>query len=415
MAPIRNVVEVERVTKKFCRNLKKSMWYGLGDLATEFTGGRHDSRVKLRAGEFFSLRNVSFHVQPGECVALLGPNGAGKSTMMKLLNGLLKPNSGRITIRGKTGALIELGAGFNPILSGRDNVFINGSVLGLSRQEVTKRFDEILEFSELGEFIDAPVKTYSSGMRVRLGYSVAAHLRPNLLLLDEVLAVGDVGFRMKCFEHLRQLRERGTAIILVSHAMAAVSRVAQRAVVFGKGQKVFDGELEAGIARYQELVGVQSAENRSDESEDSTGEAEIGDVVCVSERDPNSSDMDTGDTLVVRIPIKVNQPVKDARVILNLVSPVAGRLSAIPSSVRNLSLQLEPPGCVVEARFPNVPLLLGHYFFNIGLYGERDIDFIDRKMSAASFNIVGPPMAKPGFGITGTIALDHDWQVLPTP
>ena len=406
----RPTVEVSRVSKRYCRNFKRSLWYGLQDLSTELTGGRHDRYDTLRKGEFLSLNDVSFHVDPGECIALLGPNGAGKSTMMKLLNGLLKPNHGKILIRGRVGALIELGVGFNPMLSGRDNVFINGVVLGMKRREIERRFDEIVAFAQLEEVIDAPVKTYSSGMRVRLGYSVAAHLRPNLLLLDEVLAVGDVGFRMKCFDHLVQLREQGTSIILVSHALAAIQHVAQRAVVFGKGSKVFDGDLDEGIARYQELVGAKSA-SEPGEDPNLPDVAEIESVVSESVASGNS-DIQTGDMLRVRVRIHVKQPVSDARVVLNLVSPSTGRLASISSAAQQLQLDLLEPVQELEIEFPNLPLLCGHYSFNVGLYGATNAEFLDRKMNVGAFNVIGPAMGKPGFSNLGIVDFEHRWKAI---
>ena len=191
------ILDVNDVSKVFCRNLKRAMRYGLYDLGKEIIGrGADRAEGKLRPGEFYSVRDANFQIGPGECVALIGPNGAGKSTMLKMINGLIKPDRGEIRIKGKIGALIELGTGFNPILSGRENVYINAAVLGMTRREVDEVFDEIVDFAELHDVMDAPVKTYSSGMRIRLGFSVAANLRPQLLLIDEVLAGGDVGFRM---------------------------------------------------------------------------------------------------------------------------------------------------------------------------------------------------------------------------
>ena len=209
------VVEVHNVSKKYCRNLKRSLRYGMYDLWSEMTARSGDWRGRLRAGEFFAVDNADFNVQPGECIALLGPNGAGKSTLLKMIAGLFKPDLGQITIRGRLGALIELGTGFNTILSGRENVYVNGAILGLSKREVDAVFDEIIDFSEVGHVIDDPVRTYSTGMRLRLGFAVATHMNPQILLVDEVLAVGDVGFRMKCFNHILKLVESGMALIIV--------------------------------------------------------------------------------------------------------------------------------------------------------------------------------------------------------
>jgi lipopolysaccharide transport system ATP-binding protein len=193
------VVEVEQVSKKFCRRLRYSLWYGLVDLGAELTAQNGNGELRLRHAEFLAVDDVSFELRRGECIGLIGHNGAGKSTLLKMLNGLVRPDKGKITMRGRVGALIELGAGFSPILTGRENVYINGAVLGFSKSEIDAKFDEIIDFAELDDAIDAPVQTYSSGMYVRLGFAVAAQLNPDIFLIDELLAVGDTGFRMKCF------------------------------------------------------------------------------------------------------------------------------------------------------------------------------------------------------------------------
>src|SRR5690606_16111974 len=232
------LVNVEHVSKKFCRSLKRSLWYGARDLGSELIG-RSNGRGRLREDEFWAVRDVSFQVARGETLGLIGHNGAGKTTMLRMLNGLIKPDHGRIAVTGRLQALIALGAGFNPILTGRENIYVYASVLGLSKAETDRRFDEIVEFSGIGEFIDMPVQSYSSGMTVRLGFSVAAHLDPDILLVDEVLAVGDMAFKTKGQVRIQELRENGVAIILVSHNLHTISHVCNRAIVFEKGQVIF--------------------------------------------------------------------------------------------------------------------------------------------------------------------------------
>ena len=272
------ILDVDQVWKVYCRNLKRAMWYGLKDVGREMIGGGRDrNHHNLRAGEFFAVRDASFQIRRGECLAMIGPNGAGKSTMLKMINGLIKPDSGSIQISGKIGALIELGTGFNPILSGRENIYINAAVLGMPKREVDGLMEKIVEFAELGHVINDPIKTYSSGMRVRLGFSIAANLRPELLLMDEVLAVGDVGFRMKCFTHLNELVKQGVSIVLVTHAVGMLQRVATRSVVFGEGKIVHDGDLETGCTIYEEMLGA-SDRVRETQKEESGRDGEIGSV-----------------------------------------------------------------------------------------------------------------------------------------
>lgn len=249
------LVRVEGVSKKFCRSLKKSLWYGVQDLCGEMnplnrnkTGG-HD---ELRPDEFWAVNNVSFELRRGECLGLIGRNGAGKTTLLKMLNGLIKPDRGRIEMRGRIGALIALGAGFNPILSGRENIYVNGSVLGLSKAEIDEKIDDIIDFSDIRDFIDAPVQSYSSGMQVRLGFAVATAMDPDVLILDEVLAVGDAAFRDKCYRRIISMRKKA-AVIFVSHSMDQVARICDLALVMTRGNVIYSGGVAGGVNAYERI------------------------------------------------------------------------------------------------------------------------------------------------------------------
>ena len=257
-------IKVESVSKKFCRNLKKSLWYGMKDLGSEILGRPYGGKGELRPDEFWAVKDVSFELKRGECLGLIGRNGAGKTTLLRMLNGLIKPDCGRIEMRGRVGALIALGAGFNPILTGRENVYVNGAVLGLKKKEIDAKFDEIVDFAEIGEFIDAPVQSYSSGMQVRLGFAVASAVEPDVLLLDEVLAVGDVSFQAKCFNVLADMRTRGVPFILVSHNMHSVARYCEKVAFMKQGRVEFLGKADEGIARYL-------ADNRAAGGDDTIG------------------------------------------------------------------------------------------------------------------------------------------------
>lgn len=230
------LVICEKISKKFCRNLKKSLWYGVKDGLSEIIKGQ--SYDSLRKDEFWALKDLSFELRRGECLGLLGKNGAGKTTLLKVLSGLIKPDQGSVTMKGRVGGLIALGAGFNGILSGRENIRINGAILGYSKDEVESRIQEIIDFAEIEEFIDAPVNTYSSGMSVRLGFAIAAILsKPDILLLDEVLAVGDMGFTMKCLNTVRKLM-KNSAVIFVSHNINMISEFCTQTIELERGNLI---------------------------------------------------------------------------------------------------------------------------------------------------------------------------------
>jgi len=247
------LVKVDGVSKKFCRSLKKSLLYGMQDLGNEILGRQHGGGGQLRPDEFWAVNDVSFELKRGECLGLIGRNGAGKSTLLKMLNGLNKVDKGSVEMDGRVGALIELGSGFNPILTGRENIYVNGSVLGFTKREIDEKFDAIVGFAEIEEFLDTPVKNYSSGMKVRLGFAVAAQMEPDVLIIDEVLAVGDVGFRVKCLNRIHELLDRA-AVIFVSHSMPFVARLCNQVLVMDKGVAALStGDVGAGIDYYHGL------------------------------------------------------------------------------------------------------------------------------------------------------------------
>src|SRR6476620_4171340 len=204
-----------------------------------------------RKEDFWALKDVSFEVPRGQALGIIGHNGAGKSTILKLLSRITTPTNGEIMINGRLSALIEVGSGFHPELTGRENVYLNGSILGMMRREITQKLDSIVEFAELRQFIDTPVKRYSSGMYVRLGFSIAAHLDPDILLLDEVLAVGDAAFQRKCIDRITELKKNGTTIVFISHDLRAVHQLCDRVILLKKGVIAADGDPVETIALYQ--------------------------------------------------------------------------------------------------------------------------------------------------------------------
>lgn len=228
------------------------MLYGVKDIGRNMIGlSSHSDR--LRKGEFWAVDDVSFEIKKGETLGVIGPNGSGKTTLLKMLNGIFWPDKGKIAINGRVGALIEVGAGFHPLLTGRENIYINAAILGMTKRDVDEKFDDIVEFADIGDFIDMPVKFYSSGMFVRLGFAVAVHCEPEILLVDEVLAVGDEGFQNKCFNKIGELRKNGTTTIIVSHNMHIVSTFTRKVVFLNNGKAKYFNNVAEGIKQYTNL------------------------------------------------------------------------------------------------------------------------------------------------------------------
>ena len=266
------VIKVDGVSKKFCRSLKQAMFYGMRDIACDIVGITRQLSC-LRQDEFWALHNVSFEVKPGECVGLIGPNGAGKSTLLRLINGVTLPDVGSIQIKGRIGALLELGAGFHPMLTGRENIHLSAAILGLSKNEVTRKFDSIVDFAGLEEFIEMPVKQYSSGMYVRLGFAVAVSIDPDILIIDESMAVGDATFRRRCLDQIDTFKRAGKTIIVVSHNLQEIEKIAQRIVLLDHGAVCADGRPSEVIESYMKLLNTRIL--RRVEGDPSPGEPAI--------------------------------------------------------------------------------------------------------------------------------------------
>ncbi|CAN5639738.1 hypothetical protein BH10ACT8_BH10ACT8_03440 [soil metagenome] len=234
-------------------------------------------RHKVASADFYALRDVSLEIARGETVGLIGANGSGKSTLLKVLAGILRPTRGTVEARGRIASLLELGAGFNGELSGRENIYLNASLLGLTRRETDALYDSIVDFAELAEFIDNPVKHYSSGMYVRLGFAVAVHVDPDILLIDEVLAVGDEHFQRKCLNKITEFQDAGKTILFVSHSAELIERICSRAILLDHGNVLFDGDPYFAVEGLQKLLGTDRPESVPDDGPD--GEVTFGDVV----------------------------------------------------------------------------------------------------------------------------------------
>ena len=247
------VIQAEGLYKKFCRNLKRSMYYGTIDIMRSMLGVSCNTG-KLRKTEFWALEDINFSLSKGESLGIIGLNGSGKSTLLRMITGIYPPDSGRIFIKGKIGSLIAVGAGFHPYMTGRENIYLNGAILGMTRKEIDERFDDIVNFADLAEFMDAPVSTYSSGMYVRLGFTIAIHSDPDIMLIDEVLSVGDLSFQNKCLRKIYDLKRKNKSIIFVSHAMDSVRLVCDRIILLDHGKMIFNGNTDDAIMLYNSRV-----------------------------------------------------------------------------------------------------------------------------------------------------------------
>lgn len=253
-------IEFNGVWKKFARGER---FDSLRDLIPSLAKSlfTNNGGAELKEKEFWALQDVSFKVGHGDAMAIIGPNGSGKSTALKMLSGILKPDRGNLKVRGRFSTLIELGAGFHPDLTGRENIYLNGTILGMRRSEIDSKFDAIVEFSELKDFLDTPVKRYSSGMHARLGFAVAAHVDPEVLIVDEVLSVGDYHFQQRCFDKMREFLHKGTSVVFVSHNMTAVSALCKSALLLRKGTPVFQGDVSAAIQKYHSFFEEETQES----------------------------------------------------------------------------------------------------------------------------------------------------------
>ena len=327
------------------------------------------ARGRLGAREVQALRDVSLTVEPGESVGLVGRNGSGKSTLLRVISGIIQPTSGRIEAGGRIASLLELGAGFHPDFTGRENVYLNGSIHGLSRARVREAMDEIVSFAELERFIDLPVRTYSSGMYMRLGFSVAAHIRSDVLLLDEVFAVGDEQFQRKCFGKIAEFKQRGGTILFVSHDAQAVERLCDRAVLLRQGELAFDGSTQEAIAAYRRLLAddANPDELEAGLKEWGTGEARIVSAQLLDESGDERAQFAAGEPMTVRVASRPT-PASPRRASRSSCATTAASCSARPRSRRRSSAGTAArPTRELRFHVERLPLSDGRFHLRIAL------------------------------------------------
>lgn len=378
------VISVNQVSKKFCRDLKRSLFYGVKDIATDLVGSQRRSEV-LREGEFWALKDVSFQLRQGEALGLVGGNGAGKSTLLRIISGLIKPDTGSVRVKGRVAPLIALGAGFNPILTGRENIYANMSILGLSTKEIKERFQDVIDFAEIWDAIDAPVQTYSSGMAARLGFACAVYVEPEILLIDEVLAVGDIKFRMKCYHQLAKLRENGTAFILVSHNPYSVLNICDSSIYLSQGKLIVAGETEPVIRKYEEdlcLSGSDKALGAMVLPEKPESESLGLDIISLSFKDEEGNVLETpmtGEPAYLCVECKAYKYINNVNlgVLIKNLSGENNQTLYLTSASDNESLEIFPGKVELQMQMLHCCLIPGKYNAKIYLKeGVRSFDII---------------------------------------
>jgi ABC-2 type transport system ATP-binding protein len=370
-------------------------------------------RRHLRPIEVWALQDVSFRIEPGESVGFMGRNGSGKTTLLRLLAGVFRPTGGRLAVAGRVGSLLELGAGFHHEFTGRDNIYLSASIYGLRKQEVDRRFDSIVEFSELERFIDLPVRTYSAGMYMRLGFSIAVNVDAEVLLLDEVFAVGDEAFQRKCIDRILEFKRQGKTIAFVSHSGPALERMCDRAVLLSRGLVEYDGETGEAIRRYQELLADEEdpAERAAGLREWGTGEARVTEVSLENAAGEIREDFLPGDHIVLRIKVRNREAIDPPRLAIELRDIAGGLLSRAERDLGELGWDRGPEEAEVRFDMQRLPLVEGRFQFNVSLTDAERTRRYHSVEKAAEFS-VAPQGEAHGF-----ILFEGDWslkQAAPT-
>lgn len=398
---------VDRVTKRYRTGT------GLTNFRDLFVTRKDVSPEKYH----WAVNDVNFSLQPGEALGVIGPNGAGKTTILKLLSQVTRPTTGEIHINGRLSALIELGAGFHPDLTGRDNIFLNGTILGMQRSEIKARFDAIVDFAGIGAFLDTPVKRYSSGMYARLGFAIAAHVDPQILLVDEVLAVGDYAFQQRCYARMDELRLQGTSLILVSHNMEAVRRVCEKGLVMYRGEDIFHGTSAEAVVAYSDALREAARKIQAEVPVEEgiaqrvmTFDAEIENVSLRNEQDEVITVAKSGTPVYVAINVRFNKEVHDPVFSLVIRTPDGRIVYDTTTRWMNIRTPDFSPGDVYQVRFNlNMYLLDGEYELGVDIASSNFSHFYDSLERALGFSVAGSDGAK------GLVNLGAGFSVLKTP
>lgn len=375
------------------------------------------SRRRHTSQDLWAVRDVTFDIMPGQCVGIIGRNGSGKSTLLKLIARIVQPTSGEISVRGRVSALLELGAGFHPDLTGRENIFLNASVLGLNRQETEELYDEIVAFSELDEFINMPVKHYSSGMYMRLGFSVAIHVRPDILIVDEILAVGDQTFQAKCLDRITEMKRSGTTILFISHELSNVAHLCSDVVWLDHGTVRMAGPTDRVLASYRDHLFKRVGEQLTTENELGgfrrwgTRQIELTGVRVLNDRDEETTIYRTGEAITIEMEYIAHEPIEEPEFGLAIHSHDGVHITGPNTRTGGLELGIVEGAGTIRYTIHRLPLLPGRYQLTAAVHDSVEPVAYDYHEEAYSFRVVeGGTAEQEGF-----LALDAswDWATLP--
>ncbi|MGA1870992.1 MAG: ABC transporter ATP-binding protein [bacterium] len=379
-----------------------SMFYGIHDIMRNMIGMGSRSN-KLRKNEFWAVDDVSFKIKKGEALGIIGPNGSGKTTILKMLNGIFWPDKGKITINGRTGALIAVGAGFHPQLTGRENIYINAAVLGMSKQELDKKFDSIVDFADIGDFLDTSIKYYSSGMFVRLGFAIAINCNPEILLVDEVLAVGDINFRAKCFDKIREFIDSGRTIVFVSHQLQQVERLCDNTILLINGQIAFKGKPAEAIDLFRSkfLFSNINKNNRI-----GSGEIIVSNIEFFNQNEDSSNFFKKGENINIRIYFHAKEKIENPIFHVTIHTSDGDMVTGIRTDVDCVEMGIIEGEGYVNLLIKWLNLLPGSYILRANILKQGGFfAFYDRHIKVYHFHVKG------GMKVGGVCYLEHEWSL----
>lgn len=401
--PVEPVIRFENVSKRFLFTPDKPRSF-LESLLSLASRAPKDAPSEQ---DLWVLHNVSFDVKPGQGFGIIGRNGSGKSTTLKLIARILQPNDGRITIRGRVSALLELGAGFHPDLTGRENIFLNAAVLGLQEDEIKARFDDIVAFSELAQFIDMPVKHYSSGMYMRLGFSVAIHVQPDILIVDEILAVGDQAFQTKCLNAILDMKMRGTTILMVSHNLHQLRTICSELVWIENGEMVAKGSTESVIAKYVEFSHAREGKRLETKFERLGDQVvELTAVRILNKAGEAQEIFRTGDDLTIEMHYTAHKPIPNPEFGLAIYREDGTHINGPNTELAGLDLGTVEGEGTVRYKISNLPLLPATYRVTTAVHDSRVPHCYDLHKEAYSFRVIPGGAAE----LYGVVQLPAQWE-----